>query len=427
MAFLSRILKPHFTATGIQGVQGTSNSTQGVQGVQGVQGSAGLLNGTLITNTQPGSYTLQATDVGEVISGVSTVGIPSDVFNPGENVVILNNDLNRTILNIEGKNPAVSIYQAGVGAALTENRKIKNKSFISIFCTRLNEFILSGSFLPTIEATGGTIVDSGGYRIHVFTGTGPFNVSYIGPPSYNNVEYVVVAGGGGSGNGPGPTANSSGGGGAGGFRTGINFPVTVQDYTITVGGGGSPTTLSSDSVFSTITSSGGGLGGSGSAGGNGGSGGGGGTPGSAGGTGNRLTGTITPAPTQGNNGGSSSPLYYAGGGGGAGAAGTNANYPGTPGTGGIGTSVTWVPASYGTPGPAPGRYFSGGGGGGTYAPSSPGPVSGGAGGGGTGGDGPAPTTAGSTNTGGGGGGGGSPFEGTGGSGGSGIVIIRYLL
>ena len=81
MAFLSQILKPHFTAPGVQGVQGTSNSTQGVQGVQGVQGPAGLNNGTLITNAQSGSYTLQASDVGEVISGVSTVGIPSNVFN----------------------------------------------------------------------------------------------------------------------------------------------------------------------------------------------------------------------------------------------------------------------------------------------------------------------------------------------------------
>jgi len=27
--------------------------------------------------------------------------------------------------------------------------------------------------------------------------------------------------------------------------------------------------------------------------------------------------------------------------------------------GGVGDTITWIPASYGTPGPAPGRYFSG--------------------------------------------------------------------
>ena len=413
MAFLSNILNRHFTASrGVQGIQGTSNSTQGVQGIQGVQGLAGLNNGTLITNTQSGSYTLQASDVGEVVSGVSTVGIPSDVFKPGENIVILNNDLSRTILNIEGKNPAVSIYEAGVGVALTENRKIRNKSFISLFCTRLNEFILGGSlFKPFIEATGGTVIDSDGYRIHVFTGTAPFNVSFIGPPSYNTVEYVVVAGGGGVG----PVAN--GGGGAGGFRTGTNFPVTIQDYTITVGGGGPVGAGGNNSVFSTITSSGGGLG----AGGNGGSGGGGGTPSGTGGLGNRLTGTTTPAPTQGNNGGTGNgPTLSGEGGGGGGAGAVGSPSPGAVGgAGGNGTPVTWVPSSYGTESPlGPGRWFAGGGGG-NGGPSGGAGSPGGAGGGGAGSP-PSPKngTPGTTNTGGGGGAGNS-------TGGSGIVIIRY--
>ena len=396
MAFLSKILKPHFTANGVQGIQGTSNSTQGVQGIQGIQGLAGLNNGTLITNTQSGSYTLQASDVGEVVSGVSTVGIPSDVFNPGENVVILNNDLDKTILDIEGKNPAVLIYEAGVGIALTENRKIKNKSFISLFCTRLNEFIVGGNlFKPFIEATGGTIIDNDGYRIHVFTGTGPFNVFRGG-----EVEYLVVAGGGGVA----PAAE--GGGGAGGFRTGTNFPVTVQDYTITVGGGGPNAGVANgnDSVFSTITSSGGGFGGAGN-GNPGGSGGGGGVPGGSGGAGN----TPPTSPPQGNPGASGtfpSPIFNTrgGGGGGAGGAGSAQN-------GGVGSSVTWVPASYGTPGPAPGRYFAGGGGALTPGPSIP-TGTGGSGGGGNEG------SPGTVNTGGGGGGNNT-------SGGSGIVIIRY--
>ena len=421
MAFLSNILNRHFTASrGVQGIQGTSNSTQGVQGIQGVQGLAGLNNGTLITNTQPGSYTLQASDVGEVVSGVSTVDISSNVFKPGENIVILNNDLDGTILNVVGKSPVVSIYEAGVGIALTENKYVPRKSFISIFCTRLNEFIINGKLLGTLQATGGTIIDSAGYRIHVFTGTGPFNVSNVGPKS-NTVEYVVVAGGGGG------ARLGEGGGGAGGFRTGTNFPVTVRNYTITIGGGGSPNpaTGGSDSVFDTITSSGGGFGG----GGNGGSGGGGGFsfPPFSGGLGNRLTGTTTPAPTQGNDGGngigSPSPVSAGGGGGGASNAGSNAS-PTSAGNGGNGTPVTWVPASYGTASPlGPGRWFAGGGGGGTPSPSLVVVRGlGGAGGGGNGGNPPAnAATPGTTNTGG-GGGGGSPGSGLGGSG---IVIIRY--
>ena len=124
--------------------------------------------------------------------------------------------------------------------------------------------ILQGFFispLSKVQATGGTIIDDGGYRIHVFTGTGPFNVSQQG-----FVEYLVVAGGGGSGaNSNGTISFNSSGAGAGGFRTGTNFPVTVQDYTITIGSGGPGGTgpnasagNGNPSSFSSIISSGGG-------------------------------------------------------------------------------------------------------------------------------------------------------------------------
>jgi hypothetical protein len=284
-----------------------------------------------------------------------------------------------------------------------------------------------------ITATGGTEVTCGDYKIHTFTSDATFCVSALSTnPSYNNVDYVVVAGGGGGGGGQG------GGGGGGGYRTNYpsgcaGIPVSIQGYPITIGGGGAtgifpgaPSVGSngSNSVFSTITSAGGGGGGgygspTGYAGLPGGSGGGGGskdTGGTSGGSGN----TPPTSPPQGNNGnpmggpGSGIPAglnQYGGGGGGA---------TGTPApnvvAGGIGATTAIFGCApqaptYGTPGPAPGRYFAGGGAGrGTVAP-----IGGGAGGGGPGG------TAGTTNTGGGGGGG----EPCCGAGGSGIVIIRY--
>ena len=103
----------------------------------------------------------------------------------------------------------------------------------------------------TPNATGGTITYSGGYTIHTFTTSGTFT-----PGSAGNVEYLVVAGGGGGGSG-----NYAGGGGAGGFRTATGFAVTAQAYTVTVGNGGASATNGSDSVLSTITSTGGGKGG----------------------------------------------------------------------------------------------------------------------------------------------------------------------
>ena len=49
-----------------------------------------------------------------------------------------------------------------------------------------------------IEATGGTIVDAGGYRTHTFTASGTFEVTSLGTQS-GAAEFLVVAGGGGGG------------------------------------------------------------------------------------------------------------------------------------------------------------------------------------------------------------------------------------
>jgi len=309
------------------------------------------------------------------------------------------------------------------------------------------------SDLPTptfITATGGTILTCGDYKTHVFTGPGTFTVSNAGnAQGSNSVEYLVVAGGGGGG-----MSNGGGGGaGAGGFRqnypspTTAGLPVTATAYPITVGGGGpggpgvspgGPGTNGVPSVFSTITSTGGGYGGGsnslptsqGSSGGSGGGNGRGGcTPGGAG-------NTPPVSPPQGNPGGVGIPnaSNTGSGGGGAGAAGGAAGPGNGGGAGGIGSPIATAffgptAPTYGTPGPAPGRYFAGGGGGNEEVGPNP-SGAGGAGGGGAGGGFPSfgaqiGGNPGTVNTGGGGGGGDYCTPQTGGTGGSGIVVIRY--
>ena len=291
-----------------------------------------------------------------------------------------------------------------------------------------------------VVATGGTILTCGDYKTHVFTGPGTFTVTSAGNPTgSNSIEYLVVAGGGGGGLG-----DVTGGGGAGGYRqnypspTTTGIPVTVQNYPITVGAGGAITTTpntngnpGNPSIFSTITSAGGG-GGAGvtnAAGLSGGSGGGGahGPTGGSGGSGN----TPPTSPSQGNNGGNGSsgpqsPIYGGGGGGGASAVGTNGSAS-VVSPGGVGSSIATAffgptSPSYGTTGPAPGRYFAGGGGGGRNDTGTGG--LGGSGGGGNGGSSNQPAVNGTTNTGG-GGGGTDEIPGTSSAGGSGIVVIRY--
>ena len=290
-----------------------------------------------------------------------------------------------------------------------------------------------------IGATGGTITTSGNFKIHTFTGDGCFVVSSLGNSAGgpNNVSYLVVAGAGGGGN--------FGGGGGGGFREGkdsadsysvsplvapAGLPVSVQTYPVTVGGGGSGGSGSSNtngndgsnSVFSTITSAGGGGGGafgSNSTGRNGGSGGGGGTPGSSpfpgqpGGSGN----TPPVSPPQGNSGGIGGPGGSGGGGGGGAAcAGANHSPPFVGGDGGAGApnSITGSSVTY-----------AGGGGGGGGEGSGQSAGSGGAGGGGDAGDSNPTNPAGSPGTANTGGGGGGAYDSDGGTGGKGIVVIRY--
>jgi hypothetical protein len=303
-----------------------------------------------------------------------------------------------------------------------------------------------------IAATGGTVTTvCTNFKVHTFTGPGTFCVSNAGNGAGSNtVDYLVIAGGGGGGGGEAGNGagGGGGGGGAGGYRyaastytgpttTGIMcagsaLPVTAQGYPITVGGGASgvPSHPSnsggpargSNSVFSTITSTGGG-GGGGCGTGN--------TPGNMpGGSGggrdgdhNTVSGTgNTPpvSPPQGFKGRPSAPNRTGAGGGGAGGAPTACS-AGSAGSAGDDNAITGSVVA----------RAGGGGGGAGCGPRSGG--AGGSGGGGSGGTAAPPgssscqggQTSGSTNKGSGGGGKGAGGNAASGSGGSGVVIIRY--
>jgi hypothetical protein len=248
---------------------------------------------------------------------------------------------------------------------------------------------------------------------------------YAGAP--DTVEYLVVAGGGGGGNAFQGANGGGGGGGAGGVLAAANFSVASGTaLTVTVGAGGSGAavpaasgnlangTAGSNSVFSSITATGGGYGAGivGAAGGSGGSGGGG-CQGGAGGAGTSGQGFA-------GSGSSAGSPYTPGSGGGAGSVGVYNGYGSAAGTG-IVTSITGTQVLIG-----------GGGCGGAYGFT---PVSYAPAGGGNGGDstvnglGQSTGFAGTAGTGGGGGGGtsGSSRTGGGGNGGSRIVIVRYPL
>jgi|688.fasta_scaffold01402_36 hypothetical protein len=243
------------------------------------------------------------------------------------------------------------------------------------------------SISPTVSASGGTTVTSGGYRYHTFTSSGTFTVSRGGA-----VEIVTVAGGG---SGRITSDSYKAGGGAGGFLI-SSTSLSSGSYNLVVGGAGSNTTFGSLTALTAIA---GGSGADSTGGGNSGGSGGGNTYGPGG------SGTAN----QGNSGGTTgadawnSGVYAGGGGGGRDGGGGggyrdgNQNIRGGGGGGGI-NYTTWGAAT--STGELSGgqRYYAGGGGG------APGPVNG---------------IGHGANTGGGG---------AGGSGGdSGLIMIRYAI
>jgi len=403
-------------------------------------------------------------------TGVIEVFFPSSP-NRGDVIVLVDYSgtfsTNRCIINTQGRSIDSSITDgstAGVEYQLTTNDTIAYFVYVDAvkgWMVYLNQaagstpsgVLSDGQYTPKeyISATGGTIVTSGDFKIHSFTGDGCFVVSEGGNNrGSNKVDYLVVAGGAGGGH------DGGGGGGAGGFRLGSDvackpalaasaLPVSAQTYPVTVGAGGNggtgPTTKGSpgsNSVFSTITSAGGGGGGSNSTGPSndgvsGGSGGGStcteSSPASnPGGSGN----TPPVSPPQGNDGGDcvhNGPTIQGGGGGGAGAAGENGQHsPFIDGSGGNGSTVTTIFGNAPQPFYSNCGVYAGGGGGGSNNTPTGGTA--GSGGGAAGAPNGGAAGSGTANSGGGGGGGPgsngptSPAR-KGGAGGKGVVLLRY--
>lgn len=295
---------------------------------------------------------------------------------------------------------------------------------VEIMCVAFGEYRLYGDLVEavsSIEATGGTLTDVGGYRYHTFTSTGTFEVTAA--PQDASVEYLVLSGGGGGGGASSAAAISNGGAGGGGAGGLVFGSTTITDntYSVTVGagGGGGDTSnngtkggSSSFASFASAEGGGYGAGGENLAGGN----------GACGGGGSENSGGTGSIGFNGGNSSGSNP--YGGGGGGMGQAGTASTDQDALGTGGDGidTYSAWASA---TSTGAAGYYAGGGGGGmgkggGDVAP-------GGQGGGGDGANESLDAVAGTANTGGGGGGGKdiSTSVRFGANGGSGVVIIRY--
>jgi hypothetical protein len=291
-----------------------------------------------------------------------------------------------------------------VGSSPVTLSSLTGGTSYSVTTTATNEngtSLASNSISETpFSATGGVETTYSTYRVHTFNSTANFVTT-----RQNTIEYLVVAGGGGGGYGGGDSG--AGGGGAGGFLEG-STTLSPNTYNIQIGGGGGSTAKGSNSIFHSITSEGGGLGGSGS----------GGAGGGNGGSGGGANGIATPGqgfdagPQRGGEQGGR------GGGGAGGSPGPNGSFSsGSEGGASKNNSLQTGSAI---------AYAGGGGGGNGYAPPNGGGLGGPGGGAGAGGSNTSASIANRGSAGGGGNGfGGGPRGG--GSGSSGVVILRYAI
>ena len=241
-----------------------------------------------------------------------------------------------------------------------------------------------GTTAPSAKATGGNVSFYNDNAIHAFTHSGTF--TNTSGSDITGVTYVAIGGGGGGGGGavsPNGQNAGGGGGGAGGYVTATGQTISTSPFPVSIGAGGGrgggfeySAQPGSDTVVAfpggTITAGYGGGGGYANGGASGDA-----PLGSGGGSSGEGSDPGTSGP-QGNNGGTSGNTS-AGGGGGAGGAGDPGSTPGG-GPGGAGVQLPTIfqdptqastqnigAGGLGAPGPGGKKFYvAGGGGGGGY-------------------------------------------------------------
>ena len=186
------------------------------------------------------------------ISGTLYAGAASTLTLAGGN--FLQSSLQvRFVQNTRSVDVTVTVTPSSDSAATvtvpaTVYNNIQGSDVVSITVTN-SDGVVSNTVTKTAVGlpSGGNITTSGSYRIHTFTSTGNFIVPT--GTTLTNVEYLVVGGGGGGG--PSNQGHQGGGGGAGGLRTSVvgatsgrgssaeaRVTYTAGTYGVSVGAGG---------------------------------------------------------------------------------------------------------------------------------------------------------------------------------------------
>lgn len=125
-------------ADNVTGIVAVANGGTGADNV--VAAKDNLETGKLEPSTQTANYTLQASDVGDLVAITNgSVTIPPGVFSPGQVVVVYNQ--NSTTTRGITRGAGVALYWANGADA---NRTLGVRGVATILCVAANEFVITG-------------------------------------------------------------------------------------------------------------------------------------------------------------------------------------------------------------------------------------------------------------------------------------------
>ena len=178
---------------GAQGVQGITGS-QGVQGITGSQGiQGGETKGFSVTEVN-GPYSLQTSDVGNLIkinSGISTISISSETFSFGNSFMIYNGTSDAQTIS---QGVGVSFY-SGDGTAISGSKIINENGLATILCSSNNDEFIGVNLTPY---TGVEFLSS--EVVFVNSSSRTFSNQNIGEPNSNRIIVIAASCYGGAAN-----------------------------------------------------------------------------------------------------------------------------------------------------------------------------------------------------------------------------------